>query len=95
MVPPSIPSVERSRWQIGQLIRSHRKARKLRLIDVALRTGYSLPKLCRLEFGRERVGYADLETIARALYVPIPSLIPKHVKVRKVPMLDFGKGDLQ
>lgn len=83
------------RAQIGTLIRSHRKARKLRLIDVADATGYSLPKLCRLEFGRERVGYAELAILARALRVPVASLVPKRVRVRMVPVLDYGRGVLE
>lgn len=83
------------RAQIGTLIRSHRKARKLRLIDVALRTGFSLPKLCRLEFGRERIGYTELHTLAGAFGVPVTSLLPRQVRVRNVPRLDFGRGVLE
>lgn len=92
MVPHSLPSVTVLRAQIGTLIRTHRKARKLRLIDVALRTGFSLPKLCRLEFGRERIGYTELHTLAGAFGVPVTSLLPTHVRVRKIPRLEFGPG---
>ena len=86
------PRVIKMRHALGQNIRSVRKARKLRLIDLALRTGFSLPKLCRIEYGREATGYADALTVANALGVELTSLLPRGVALIEVTKLDFGHG---
>lgn len=86
------PRASKMRRALGKNIRSVRKARKLRLIDLARRTGFSIPKLCRIEYGRESTGYADALTIANALGVQLTSLLPRGVALIEVPRIDFGSG---
>lgn len=83
---------ERKR-RLGTKIHNLRKARHLRFLDVTMLTGLSIAKLCRIEHGDDPVSYSDLCALALAFEVPLPSLLPKGVRVVSVPHLDFG-GDL-
>ena len=61
---------------VGLKIRTLRKRRNLRLFDLAAATGFSLPKLCRMEFGLDPARLDDIATVARAFNVPVRRLLP-------------------
>jgi transcriptional regulator with XRE-family HTH domain len=53
--------------RVGAHIRQHRQLRKLRLQDVADRTGLSVPYLSDVERGRQNASLKALERIAEGL----------------------------
>ena len=66
MAPPSI----------GELIREHRKVRRISQTALAKASGLPQPTLSRIETGRRNPSVAQLRALARVLEVPVSSLIP-------------------
>lgn len=63
------------RIALGLIIHARRKALRLRLKDVAERSGFSIPKVCRIENGQERPRVEDLEVLAGVLGCNVCSLL--------------------
>jgi transcriptional regulator with XRE-family HTH domain len=70
-----IDGVVRRRKSLGMAIRQLRKQRELTLKELASATGFSSPKLCRIELGKERVRLEDVDAIARALRQDVKFLL--------------------
>lgn len=68
--------IKARRIALGLTIHHRRKALRLRLIDVAAATGFSLAKISRIENGQERPRVEDLETFARAFGCNVCDLLP-------------------
>ena len=80
-----IAGAARRRMTLGLAIRRLRKQRKLTLKDLSSATGFSSPKLCRIELGKERVRLEDVETIARALRQNVKFLLTRTPPPKEKP----------
>jgi ribosome-binding protein aMBF1 (putative translation factor) len=64
--------------EIGQRVRAARMARGLTLPALAAKIGHTRLSLLGIQQARQRVRVHTLYAIARALDVPIASLLPEH-----------------
>nr|WP_321440652.1 XRE family transcriptional regulator [uncultured Hyphomonas sp.] len=65
----------RDRKEIGQLIRHHRRARKMSLQDVSKLTGISISTISKLENNAMELGYTRMMAISEALGVNLTELV--------------------
>ncbi len=84
--------------QIGERIRHARKGAGLTLKNLAAMTGLSGPYLSQMENGRVNINVTHLESISRALGVPIVSLFadddsPRVSETRRLERRWFDLGD--
>jgi transcriptional regulator with XRE-family HTH domain len=73
------------RRQLGLQIKFARGERSWRLRDLAVKTGLSAPKLCRIEGGLERIRLDELELIAKALKLQVTDLTDPEVEFSSAP----------
>jgi DNA-binding XRE family transcriptional regulator len=72
--PEELESLRRDE-QIGERVRSERRARKWTLADLGSRTGIKVPNLSRLEKGKHSPSLDTLMKVADAFGVPVTRLI--------------------
>lgn len=65
----------RDRKEIGELIRRHRRARKMSLQDVSKLTGISISTISKLENNAMELGYTRMIAISEALGVNLTELV--------------------
>ena len=78
--------------QIGVLVRSRRTTMGWTLREIAERSGVSSRFLSDLESGKGNISVARLADVARALDVPLVSLVPSEVKQKSVVALVGLRG---
>ncbi len=79
----------------GPIVRELRRGRGMRLKDLAAATGLSIGYLSRLErteAGGDNPSMANLETLARALDVPLTALLPPGAGSSDAPAADTVGG---
>ena len=74
---------------IGENIRKIRKARGMKLIDLAKRTGYSYQHLCRLEHDKQTANLTTAIDIADVLEVSLDELVGRDFKKALKPVEKF------
>src|SRR2546430_15987496 len=79
-------------FQIGNLVRSRRTTMGWTLREIAERSGVSSRFLSDLESGKGNISVARLADVARALDVPLVSLMPSEEKQKSVVSLVGLRG---
>jgi transcriptional regulator with XRE-family HTH domain len=84
---------------VGQRIREERKRRNLTLQELAKQVGLSVPYLSQIENGRVNINIGNLESIGKALDVPIINFfvngpLPEISLVRQGERRWFALGEL-
>jgi transcriptional regulator with XRE-family HTH domain len=89
---PSPASADRLEAAIGQGARAFRKAAGLGVVELAKLAGISSGMLSRIENGTISPSLATLQTLARALQVPVTSLFREFEEVRDTTFVRAGEG---
>lgn len=74
--------IEVINMDIGKMISTYRHQRKMTLKDLAIATGLSLSFISDIEHGRSKPRLDNLQTIAKALLVPVNEFLKEETRAQ-------------